>query len=182
MASKQSAAEYYLKNRNRILARNKAYYERNKERIAAQNAVWFKKNKKRIMARHAEYQRKNKDRVAKWHANYYKKNKARIAVREAKRLQALRNQAYDMYGVKKKGHEHGVCSCPGCGADLVMFGTLSHIDGSGGQRRKDGQYINKMLRDAIAHYDPTKFAVECYNCNCAAERNGGICPHRKGRR
>lgn len=31
--------------------------------------------------------------------------------------------------------------------------------------------------DIIRRGFPDDFRVECYNCNCGAFRNGGVCPH-----
>lgn len=195
-------AEYARKNRKRIAVRSKKYREENKERlkayrlehkvhIAARSKKYREEHKEHYAALYADYKVKNRGRIAAYReknkerdaaktAAWYRQNREKIAVREAASLQALRNRAYDMYGLPMKGHEHDVCSCPGCGADLVMFGTLSHIDGSGKQHRQaTNGSVEKMLKDAIAAYDPTRFAAECFNCNCAAARNGGICPHKE---
>lgn len=106
------------------------------------------------------------------------KNKERFAASMRKYVLSFRIRFYDIYGLKKKGHEHGVCTC--CKeADLMLFGTISHIDGSGKQHREsvnnDGV---KLLKQALTMYDPAKFAAECFNCNMGAVRNGGICPHK----
>lgn len=141
-----------------------AYRGKNKERIAAYNAQRYRENRESILAQNASYREKNKEWV----------NAKKTEMRRLDRM-----KLYDMYGLPMEGHEHGVCSCPGCGADLVMFGTLSHINGGGKQHRilTKGQF-HKALKDAIAVYDPTKYAAECFNCNGAAARNGGICPHK----
>jgi hypothetical protein len=43
-SEKAYMAEYYLRNRERILAQKKRYYVRNRERIRASQRLWQKKN------------------------------------------------------------------------------------------------------------------------------------------
>lgn len=171
-------ADWYNMNKERILARQAGYREKNKTSISAQGAVHYQNNRECIRATQAAWYEKNKERKSATSAAWYKENKECIARQSRERLQALRNRAYDMYGLPMEGHEHGVCSCPGCGADLVMFGTISHIDGTGKQHRLVAKNNTKILKDALDHYDPARFAAECFNCNCAAQRNGSICPHK----
>jgi len=155
-----------------------AYRENNKERIAVWKAAYRKKNKERIAVREANYRKKNKERIAARNAKWYRKNKKRVAAYRLTYHQTFRNKFNDMYGLKKEGHKHGVCTC--CKeADLTLFGTISHIDGSGKHHRESTKgSLVKMLRQAITIYDPTRFAAECFNCNMSAVRNNGICPHK----
>jgi len=159
------------------------YYQKNKARIMAQHSDWRARNKDRVAAYHADYYRRNKDRIAAYrednkehisarHAAYRVRNKDHISARQTKTYEELRARFYDEYGLKKEGHEHGVCTC--CKErDLVMFGTVSHIDGTGGQHRKvAGGSLYRILKEALAAYDPTKFAAECWCCNQAAEKYG----------
>jgi len=167
-------AAYRNENKEHIAAYGVEYRENNRRQLSAKRAAYYQKNKERIAA----YRTKNKDHIAAQGAAYRQKNKQSLAAYNAKRYQTLLNQFYDDYGLKKKGHEHSVCTC--CKeADLMMFGTLSHIDGSGKHHRETTNGSRtKMLREAIAVYDPTRFAAECFNCNLAAVRNNGICPHK----
>lgn len=144
------------------------YYLRNKAHIEARRVA----NKQHQMTYDKERYAMNKEQAKARVARYWRENKGRIKARKAQQHQVLLNQLYDMYGFKKEGHEHGVCTC--CKeADLVMFGTLSHIDDSGCEHRKlTGKNQDRMLRDAIAVYNPSKFAAECYNCNLAVTRWG----------
>ena len=182
---KASDAVYYEKNKERIAGRHAEYYARKKTDISAQKAAYYQKNKKHIKAYQEKsqslitaYREKNKAHIAARKIKYNEMNKEHFVAWRSKYYQALRNQFYDLYGLKKEGHEHGVCTC--CKeADLVMFGTMSHIDGSGAQHREATGSPFKILKEALAVYNPSRFAAECFNCNCAAARHGGICPHKE---
>jgi len=161
-----------------IVAYNAAYWEKNKGRLHVQQAAYRGKNKKSLAAQRVEYRKKNKERIAARKRGYWNENKGRLAIQRANYIQTFRNQFNDMYGLKKEGHEHGVCTC--CGeADLTLFGTVSHIDGGGARHREltNGSQT-RVIKDALDHYNPSRFAAECFNCNLAAVRNNGICPHK----
>jgi len=181
-------AVYYQEHKERILARNAAWREKNREHDAANKAIYREKHKEHIAAYLTKYRKENREHLLAVMADWREKNKEYLTspeYRDAKcdrarqEYLALRTAVYDMYGRKKEGHEHGVCSCPGCDADLMQFGTLSHIDGNGKRHRElTKRSPIKILKEALAVYDPTRFAAECFNCNLAAARNGGICPHK----
>lgn len=164
------------------------YYQKNKVYCAAKNADWREMNKESIAVREATWRENNKEKLAVYDAEKYKKNKghilalkllhrAEVKERRVNYNRVLREQFYDMYGIKKEGHEHGVCPC--CGEDLMAFGTISHNDGSGAQhRRLTRGRIRKMLEDALIVKDTIRFGALCWNCNSGAFKNGGICPHK----
>jgi len=158
-----------------IRAYQAAWREKNKEHLAAYREV----TKERRAAYSAAYNEKNRGRIATHHAEYRKRYRERIAAQKAESNRIVQNNFYDRYGLPIEGHEHGVCSCPGCGVDLVQFGTISHLDGSGKQHREaTNGNTYRMMKEALVHYDPTRFAAECFNCNQGARRNGDICPHK----
>lgn len=88
--------------------------------------------------------------------------------------------------------EHYGTSCYCCGESNPLFLTLGHPNGDGGQHRKEvgkvlgykegskgygaGKRFYKYLwqADFVTDYE---IRTECYNCNCGAYRNKGICPH-----
>jgi hypothetical protein len=69
----------------------------------------------------------------------------------------------------------GKCSC--CGEDDYRFLTLDHVTSDGAEHRK-GLWDAQIYSDAIKLYQPEKYQVLCFNCNCAKQSNGGICPHK----
>jgi hypothetical protein len=163
---------------------NQSYYARNKPRLDAQNKVYRETHKDQIRDYLADWREKNPD----WMKNYRianretirkqirqdclkhreKYNKARKIVSEN-----LRREFLVRFGQSKSGHPCGVCPC--CGEDLLRFGTIHHINGDGKEHRKHKCH-HAMLREAITSGDKSRFAALCFNCNLAAERNGGHCP------
>jgi hypothetical protein len=68
----------------------------------------------------------------------------------------------------------GVCAC--CGEKQREFLTLDHVDSDGAAHRKNrssskASYLRDFLKNKI------KWQVLCFNCNCAREISGGVCPH-----
>lgn len=66
------------------------------------------------------------------------------------------------------------CAC--CGEDDIRFLTIDHINGDGGEHRKEvlGSKLYNWLKQ---NNFPPGFQVLCYNCNCA-KRDGDKCPHQ----
>jgi hypothetical protein len=72
-----------------------------------------------------------------------------------------------MYGSK--------CNC--CGECDTRFLTLDHVQNDGFEQRKEMSQ-RQIISDAINSFNPSKYQILCYNCNCAKNANGGICPHK----
>lgn len=92
----------------------------------------------------------------------------------------LRDEVFDHYG--------RVCAC--CGETGALFLTLGHVNGDGAEHRhringgkrgsrRAGASTARIYLDVIRRGFPADFRIECYNCNCGAFRNGGVCPHVK---
>lgn len=74
------------------------------------------------------------------------------------------------------------CSC--CGEDDIRFLSLDHIEGNGGQQRKElnlnCQQIYRLARQQ--GFPKDKWQILCMNCNSARWQFDGICPHRLGKK
>lgn len=89
----------------------------------------------------------------------------------------LREAAFHAYGYK--------CAC--CGITEPTFLSIDHKKGGGNQHRRElmkrsqgnGAGFYKWLKD---NNYPSDFQVLCMNCNHGTMRNGGICPHKIGKR
>lgn len=69
------------------------------------------------------------------------------------------------------------CEC--CGETNKMFLTLAHRNNDGAKERKEiGRHPRVMMKRAIDLADPTRYMILCFNCNCGAARNDGVCPHK----
>jgi hypothetical protein len=139
-----------------------------------QRAKWRAKNKK--------YRDINREYHAKYKKKLYaanpEKEKERVrqyrlrngdAVRERQRIaqRLMKQKCFDHYGRE--------CEC--CGQTEEAFLTLGHVNGDGAShRRAKGE---NLYRDLIRRGFPDDIRAECYNCNCGAFRNGGVCPHVK---
>jgi hypothetical protein len=89
--------------------------------------------------------------------------------------QKLKDQVLNHYGRR--------CAC--CGETEEFFLTLGHINQDGAAHRRKvngadrGGATARLFLDIIRRGFPDDIRIECYNCNCGAFRNGGICPHVK---
>lgn len=95
------------------------------------------------------------------------------------RKRALKLETFAAYG-------GAFCACCGFTGHLAFL-TLGHIANDGAAHRKaiwgksqgvgGGEHMYYWLKKRGF---PPGFEVQCWNCNCAAAKNGGICPHKQG--
>jgi hypothetical protein len=70
----------------------------------------------------------------------------------------------------------GRCRC--CGESDPRFLTIGHVNGGGAAHRKEiGTEMCKWLRKN--NFPQGDFELQCFNCNCGAHINKGICPHKE---
>jgi len=81
--------------------------------------------------------------------------------------------------LQKYSAEKPYCSC--CSENTYEFLTLDHINGGGKKERNKRPGAGLWLDILRAPYDPTKYQVLCYNCNCVKKFDmEAICPHKRG--
>lgn len=76
----------------------------------------------------------------------------------------------------------GFCQC--CGITEICFLTLDHVAQDGAEHRKQigaQRAWTVLYQWAKANGYPPSLRVLCWNCNNAAFRNNGICPHQETR-
>ena len=98
-------------------------------------------------------------------------NRTKILQLQRRYRTNMRKRFLDVYG--HRCH----CKC-GCTESTDGFLTVGHINDDGNEDRKNGGYYAMMLR-AIKKPAPTKYTTLCWNCNCGARINGGVCPRVK---
>jgi hypothetical protein len=71
------------------------------------------------------------------------------------------------------------CSCLGCTETRWEFLTIDHIEGGGNEDRRTTLMAGAKLYGWLIrnNYPRGKYQLLCYNCNCARQTNGGVCPH-----
>lgn len=123
----------------------------------------------KAMVHRSEAKRVEKRKV--YAARYQEANKEKISARgkawNRKNKLAVLNH-YSPGGIR--------CAC--CGEQRIEFMTLDHVNGGGGQHRKEIKKTagNSFYRWLIANQFPDGFRVLCFNCN-AAFGMYGQCPH-----
>lgn len=80
-AKKAKRREWYLKNRERILAKNKAYWEARKEILLFRQREKYAANKDSLKDRKRAYYEANKEHIAERRRQRYQENKEHVLAR-----------------------------------------------------------------------------------------------------
>lgn len=106
---------------------------------------------------------------------YNRLNASKIAARMKKK------QSKDKMLVIK--HYDGECEC--CGERNIGFLTIDHANNDGNKHRKELRAAgvhrpsgHKFYLWTIKNHYPAYLRVQCFNCNCGRNVNGGVCPHK----
>ena len=129
-------SEYYMKNREKILVRQKARYAAKKEEIAKKEAIYREKNKDKINARKRTYYLANKEKIAKRKSIWRSENKnltSEYARRRRARMSYGKNIDEDQYNSILAEQEN---RCFYCGKLMLAVGsqydpdyyTVEHIN------------------------------------------------------
>ena len=75
--------------------------------------------------------------------------------------------------VKHYSEGRNCCNCPNCNESNIEFLAVDHIEGGGGQHRKQisGNFYNYLIKQNF----PEGYQILCHNCN-HAKRDKGYCP------
>lgn len=76
--SKEYLAEYYQRNKEKILARSAEYYKKNQDNVSAYRSAWQKKNPEKRKVYSKKYSLNNKEKIAKKSKEWVKKNRVRV--------------------------------------------------------------------------------------------------------
>ena len=101
-------------------------------------------------------------------------NTCRYKIRQRERRRNLKIMALKAYG--------GV-SCRCCSENHIEFLTIDHINGGGGEHRRElgRKYAMSFYRWLRDNNYPPGYQVLCYSCNLA-KGHFGVCPHELERK
>lgn len=131
--------EYYLKNKERIQARNKAKY-----RADRSDPIKLKKHRERATEATRRWRAKHPEKVKEQRKQIYEKRKYR---------------AFEM--VSKTGK----IECGTCGCDEIAFLEINHIGGGGCQEHRQSGRIASMDRILKGERATNDLNLLCRICN-----------------
>ena len=106
--------EYYIKNRKRILFRNKQYREKHKDEIKKLQKKWYQNNREKILAKVREWRNKNTDRKRELDKLYWQRMDVKIRDNFRKRFRRYGRTFAKNAIVIRNLANHG---CMGCGLE-----------------------------------------------------------------
>lgn len=116
----QQAREYYVRNREIILARRKEHYKQNKERVLVRNAARYEEHKEEINARrranHAANPTANRERGRE----YYAANRVLIRQRDRERKFGVTPEEWQEMYERQQG------ICPICSTPVDDGAAVDH--------------------------------------------------------
>lgn len=159
-------SNYYIKNKDKILAARKIKYAANKELYAARAKASYNKHRKLRIEEVKKYYKLNRQINLEKIRKRYSSDPVTWARKEKVKRDKLRGEVINAYG--------GKCNC--CGESELVFLALDHVNGGGRKDMKENGTKAHYRRAKRENYPPT-FQVLCHNCNMAKHING-ICPHK----
>jgi hypothetical protein len=125
----------------------------------------------------------NRRRAREWRVKFPERvaenaRAARARITEEARERTLkrnarRNLEYRMAALRHYGGEQPSCAC--CGESNWRFLAFDHINGGGGQHRREIGAVN-MVNWLVRNGFPKGFQLLCHNCNFTRGCYG-FCPH-----
>lgn len=145
------------------------YYLAHREKELSNNREYIKKNRARLSVLAREWTRRNKDRLNALQRERYAKDRTRWRNQQKRYDASLKRKLLEVYGDE--------CAC--CHEKDKRFLSLGHVKNDGFlDRQKYNNMARAMYVQAIKNPDPTRYGIQCYNCNMGARLNGGLCPHK----
>ena len=154
--------------------------ENNREHYLELSRAYSKK--RRMKPEVKEYQKNylkkwketNKDKIRGYQIKSFNKHRVKNYANSRQWAKNLWNEYLDHYGK--------LCAC--CGEQEIRFLTIEHLNGDGHLHRKQIKCRSKAMQilDIKRRGWPSEYTVLCFNCNCAKDKNGDICPHEDARK
>lgn len=153
----QSSNKYYLKNKDKILERNKIWKEKNREKYLDARERYYQKNKKKIISKTTQWQKENPEKKKESAKKTYQKHKEKMLMGCRDRRITLKLELLNHYSQNK-------LECNVCGFNDIDCLALDHINGGGSLDRKkepSSYFYRRLKREGF----PEGFQVLCNNCN-----------------
>jgi len=148
--------EYYKKNKERILEKQRVYYRNNSNRLSERNKLYYEENTEAVNKRNMEYRRKNKEKESKRGKLYRSNNKKMIS----KMAKQYRLNNMDDIKLKKKKYR---------AADAVYNPHYKNLTIDEGPRMHvNGTLLEVKCRYCNRYFVPTNLQVQ----NRVAALNG----------
>jgi 5'(3')-deoxyribonucleotidase len=102
------------------------------------------------------YYREKRQELRKKAIDRYAVNCEEIKARLRNKHKKYKQKFLDLYGGE----------CVNCAESNPNLLTIDHILNDGKQHRQEMGNTRSVLKDAIDNYNPGRFRILCYNCNC----------------
>lgn len=170
--SREYNRKYHKENGERINTSRRIARSKNWNQVIVKERKYRADNKTQMNARNHQYYMNNRDQISARSGKRYAENKEQHNAKTHERLAKLRTRFFDIYG----------SSCVCCGEKNQRLLTVGHKlnDGYKDKLEKGGYW--GVIRRAIKHPNFTKYETQCFNCNCGAAHNDGLCPHKSDRK
>lgn len=159
------ARDYYAKNADYVKLKVKKWRWAHLAQVKEAKKKYYLEHREVILAKESARRKNTDNRV--YFQEYYKRNKPKRSLARQLEDTRLRATFFGIYGSE--------CAC--CHEKDLRFLTIAHKKHDGNVDRRENGGVRGTIKKAIQNIDRDKYATLCYNCNLAASRNGGICPH-----
>lgn len=121
--------------------------------------------------RRKDYYYRNRESILDRQRHYRRENPERVKEINRRCERKAREEALKHYGGNPP-----ICAC--CGEETKEFLAIDHIDGKGGEHRRQKGVAGNFFRWLRKNDYPAGFQVLCHNCNLA-KGFYGKCPHQQ---
>lgn len=180
--------EYYLKNKERVLAKNREYALEHRPEVLAWNRQYHQDHKETANAKRREHWLSHKEQNDETRRKWATENKKHLS--EKNKIYRIENHdeviAYGKnwrlrLACDVKDFLGGSCEC--CGEQEFEFLALDHRNNDGGgmnrHNYKDYTAVWDAWHNGTFEEAKKKYQLLCHNCNWSKHRGKGVCRHKR---
>ena len=149
--------DYYYKNREKVIKKNKLYRDQNREKISMRRKIAYRNKREKIIESARKYYLENKDKILEKGREYRKKNHAKILMRNRNRKNAIRslNETSDITHQYLREIVESTSKCPIC------------------ERRMDMKHVDHIIPIVMGGtHTKDNVRVICRKCNLSRPKDG----------